>query len=286
MRLLAGVALAALASAFYNLGLVVQAQAARVEPAGSGLGVGLIVRLLRRSRWLVGTALVTLGWPLQALALLFAPLTVVQPALAVGLVLPLAAAARLGDPVRRRDVWAVAAVIAGVALLVVAAPPRETRASTWAVVVALAALGGVAVLAPLVARGRARGSALVVAAGLAFSGNAVATKLASDVFARHAWLVLVAWAVVALVAGVLGTAAETGALQLRSAGGVAAVVFALETAVPVALAPLLFGERWGGSWWGVVARTGGIVLALAGAADLTRAVPHPAPPPNAPATSS
>jgi len=38
----------------------------------------LIGFLLRRRRWLLGTALGILGWPLQALALAFAPLALVQ----------------------------------------------------------------------------------------------------------------------------------------------------------------------------------------------------------------
>ena len=41
----------------------------------------LIGFLLKRPRWVAGTVLGILGWPLQLLALSFAPLVIVQPAL-------------------------------------------------------------------------------------------------------------------------------------------------------------------------------------------------------------
>lgn len=276
MALLAGVALAAGASLLYNLGLVVQAEAARREPTGSGLDGRLLVRLLGRARWLAGTGLVVAGWPLQALALTRAPLTVVQPALAVGLVLPLAVGAlRLGERVRARDVAAVAAVAAGVSLVVASAPPRSDETSTWLRTgVALAVVATLTAGALVLARSsRHRGQALVAAAGLAFAGASLATKLLADDFARHTWLPLVGWGAATAVAGGVGTLAETNALQVRSAGGVAALVFSLETVVPVALSPLLFGETWGASAGAVAARAAGLALAVAGAVELTRAGP-------------
>ena len=283
MRLAGGVLLAAFASLLYNLGLVIQAEAARRERRSVGLDAALVARLFRRARWLTGTILVAAGWPFQALALGFAPLTVVQPTLAVGLGVPLLAAARLGDRVRPRDVGAVAAVAAGVSLVAVAAPARETHWATGRVVVALAALAAAAVAAALLARSeRAHGTGLVLGAGFAFAGGALVTKLLADAVSAASWAVAVVAGVLAIAAGLLGTTAQTGALQRRSAGVVAAVVFALETVVPVALAPLLYGERWAGSAAGTTIRAAGLALAIAGAVDL--AVTHPAE--QASATSS
>jgi drug/metabolite transporter (DMT)-like permease len=275
MRLAAGVALAAAASLLYNLGLVVQTEAARREAQSVGLDAALVARLFRRTRWLAGTILVAAGWPFQAAALAFAPLTVVQPTLAVGLFVPLLAATRLGDRVRSRDVRAVAAVAAGVSLVVAAAPARETHWATGPVVAALALLAAAAVAATTLVRAEpAHGAALVVGAGLAFAGGALVTKLVADAATARSWVVAAVAAVLAIAAGLLGTTAQTGALQRRSAGGVAAVVFSLETVLPVALAPVLFGERWSGSAGGAAVRVAGLALAIAGAVDL--AATHPA----------
>ena len=54
-------------------------------PTGAHAAARAARRLVRRSRWLLGTGLSILGFPLQFIALLLAPLVVVQPALAAGL---------------------------------------------------------------------------------------------------------------------------------------------------------------------------------------------------------
>ena len=82
--LLLGVTAACAASTMYNLGIALQAIEARVSPPELGMRLSLVAGLLRRPRWLAGTLLTILGWPLQTAALLLAPLTVVQPALAFG----------------------------------------------------------------------------------------------------------------------------------------------------------------------------------------------------------
>ena len=83
--------------------------------------------LLRRARWLLGTGLSILGWPLQVLALLLAPLVVVQPALAVGLVVLLFAAQRLlHEHAGRYEYLAMSAIVVGVIGSGLFAPPRST----------------------------------------------------------------------------------------------------------------------------------------------------------------
>ena len=49
-------------------------------PEEHGLRLSLLLRLLRRPRWLAGAAMNFLGWPLQTVALLLAPLTSCSPA--------------------------------------------------------------------------------------------------------------------------------------------------------------------------------------------------------------
>ena len=85
------------------------------------------------------TALGLLGWPLEIAALLLAPLTVVQPCLASGLVLLLwLGATRLGEAPGRREALAVAAIVIGLAGVAWAAPARGTEyAGIGAIVAAL-----------------------------------------------------------------------------------------------------------------------------------------------------
>ena len=75
----------------------------------------LMTHLLRRPLWVGATALSLVGWPLQILALAQAPLTLVQPVLALGLLLLLVLGVRiLGERWGRREIAAVVLIIASV----------------------------------------------------------------------------------------------------------------------------------------------------------------------------
>src|ERR1700740_2541737 len=100
--LVLGIGAAVGASTLYSLGITLQAMDARQAPHGEHLRLALARRLVRRSRWLLGTGMSILGWPLQVVALLLAPLVVVQPALAGGPLVLMALAQRiLGVHARR-----------------------------------------------------------------------------------------------------------------------------------------------------------------------------------------
>lgn len=275
MHLLTGVALAGAASALYNLGLLLQAEAARRDPAQHAVTPALLGRLAQRRRWIAGSAIAALGWPLQALALTRAPLTVVQPTLSVGLVLPLALGARLlREPVRHRDILFVALLAVGVSLLAVAAPPRTTAtASIPALAATLAALAVVVLLAfGLTLRpGRLdRGLLMIVAAGVAFALASMTTKLLADALSRRAWLGALLWGLASAAAGGAGLLGEMSALQKRSSSNVASLVFALETIVPVALSPLLFGEVGNANATTLVLRAVALATTVVAAISLTR----------------
>src|SRR3954466_15231123 len=121
-----GVVLACVASCLFNGGIALQALEARATPAELGLRLSLIGQLIRRRRWLAGIGLHALAVPTQTVALLLAPLTVVQPADASGLLLLLFLGARvLGERVGPREIGAVVALIGGIVVLTLAAPKRE-----------------------------------------------------------------------------------------------------------------------------------------------------------------
>src|SRR3954454_6301382 len=110
-----GIVAAVIASLLYNTSIALQAREAREVPQEHGLRPSLLGRLLRNRRWLGATALGLLGWPFEIAALLLAPLTVVQPCLASGLLLLLwLGVTRLGERPGRRELIAVAAIVVGI----------------------------------------------------------------------------------------------------------------------------------------------------------------------------
>ncbi len=85
-----GLALALLATTAYNSGLIVEKQALGQLPVLRGRRiVSLALSLLTAPRWLAGFALMLCGLALQVLALMFAPVTVVQPVIAGGVAIVL-----------------------------------------------------------------------------------------------------------------------------------------------------------------------------------------------------
>src|SRR5215210_6067352 len=120
-----GFAVAVGAAACYEASYAMQALEARSVGSTHELRASLLVRLARRPRWLAAIALALLGWGLQIAALGLAPLTLVQPTLALGLLLLLYLSHRvLGEPVSRRDVLGVIAITVGVAAIGLSAPER------------------------------------------------------------------------------------------------------------------------------------------------------------------
>jgi drug/metabolite transporter (DMT)-like permease len=134
-----GIAAAVGASLLYNTSIALQALEAREVPGEHGLRPSLLGRLLRNRRWLGATAVGLLGWPFEIAALLLAPLTVVQPCLASGLLLLLwLGATRLGERPGRRELAAVAAIVVGIGGVAWAAPDRATdHAGAAAIALAL-----------------------------------------------------------------------------------------------------------------------------------------------------
>ncbi len=241
----------------------------------------LLGKLVRNPRWLGATALGFSGWPLEIVALLLAPLTVVQPCLASGLVLLLwLGTTRLGERPGLRELVAVAAIAVGVAGVAWAAPARTTEhAGTVALVLALA-LVAAPTIAPYALRGRIRrlppgGAAnvgwtgglatlMVLSAGCGYAWTAIATKLLTDELVAGALVVAIGWLATAALSEGLALLSEMSALQRRRATHVAPMVFAVQVLVPVLLAPLLFGEAWGATPLGGVALVGSMALAVAG----------------------
>jgi drug/metabolite transporter (DMT)-like permease len=273
VSLLLGIAAAAAASTLYSLGIAVQALDARETDVDHGLRVKLIGDLLRRRRWVAGTGMTVLGWPLQLLALSFAPLVIVQPALAAGLIVLLLVAQRmLAEAAGPREVLAVGAIVAGVAGMAILAPGRSTHhPSHLALAVALVVLG-LACCLPYLLRmiGRPRPVVTMLGAGFCFAWSGLVTKLVSDALAGRHWGTALAWALATGVASGIGLLSEMSALQVRPAIQVAPVVFVVQTVVPVALAAVLLDEGFFATAYSGVPLLACLGVLLAGATVLAR----------------
>jgi drug/metabolite transporter (DMT)-like permease len=259
-----GAVAALAATALFSAGLVLQAiETRRVDP-GHSLHLSLFARLIDRPRWLLGTALTVLGFPLHVSALLLAPLTVVQPALSAGLLILLAVGARTpGENVGRQEVVGIVAIIVGVGGMTFTAPdraPLETR--TGALAAALIALAAVTLFPYALARMRdatdpSFATLATFAAGAAYAFSGITTKLVADSLGDGTWQAAVGWIAATAAVGGLGFLGQLTALQRRSVTQVGPVIYVVPVIVPVLLAPFVTGEDWSSTPLG-----GGVLIAF------------------------
>lgn len=261
---------AAVANAF---AVVFQAAEARESPVAEGGRLSLLVRLARRPRWLVGTGLLVVAWPLQILALGLAPITVVQPTLSASqLVLLGIARVQLGERVGRLETLGALAIVLGVSAVVAAAPrhsirdPAAGRVAVPLVVVGVAAIGAY-LLFRLQPRARL---SVVIGAGLAYAWVDFVNKLLANDISKGDWVLAGVWLGVTIAFGALAFLEETTALQVRPAVTVSPVIGAVQDPLPVVMALWAGVEVWGSASHRVAPLAVGLALVTAGGALLGR----------------
>lgn len=270
-----------------NLAVVLTALEARRQPAAQSLRVGLLVSLVKRPLWRLAAVLDLGGWALKTAALLVAPLTVVAPAMALGLfVLVVFSAVVLKEPPRATSLIGIALLAGGVALVALHSPPREVTiagAVPWIICAGVLLAGALWVFVA-----RARGIVvdvrlIAVACGCAWALNGILSKLMADSIDSSRWALLGLALGSAFAVGGVGYLAKTSALQAGEATTVESIVGVVNTLVPVALAPVLFGEDWPTDPGAAAQLTAGLVLVGIGVWLLARttarslARPRPVP---------
>ncbi len=244
----AGLGLALLASTLFNVGIVLQAVDARVAPRALGYRVRLLGRLFRRPRWVLGFALGIVGIAPQVVAYSRAPFVVVQPTLAVGLLLVLALGVYLlGESVGDQEIVGVVAIIGGIALVAWGAPPHSESHRGGIAVIAVVAFLAAGGLAPFAVRGTRfdTGMLAILAAGFGFGATNVATKLLGDDLSLGHYANATAWGAVGVVMGVAAQIANMTAFQRRAATTVVPISTSVQTFLPIVLEPLFLHEQWG-----------------------------------------
>jgi uncharacterized membrane protein len=261
------------ASLLFNVGIALQALEARAAPAEQGLRVSLLTHLIKRRRWLIGLLLGGLGVPLEILAFAEAPFVVVEPILAVGLLVLLALGVRvLGETVQVTALLGVIAIIGGTVLVAWGAPTHsEAHRGAVAVVGVMAALV-LASLVPFPLRGTRFDRALVpnLASACGFAATNVATKLMGDNLNRGHYANFALWLVVALMTGVVATLTGMTALQRREATVVVPISTAVQTFLPIALEPLFLQERLSTAELGGSVLLAGLVVMVIGTVLVSR----------------
>src|SRR5882724_2616004 len=234
-----GLAAALVASVLFNVGMALQALEARRAPRSLALKGSLLLSLLRRPLWVLGSALGVLG-------------------IAVWL---------LDERVGWAELVGVAAMAGGIGFVAWGAPSHvETHRDGLAVILVAAGLCAAAFAPWLVPRQRRLElpMLLVVASGCGFAASNVATKLASDDVGLHHIPNGVAWAVVVALAGIAAVLAQMTAFQVRPATVVIPVGFAVQTFLPIVLEPLFLRERLASMAYDGAPVIAGLVLLLVG----------------------
>jgi drug/metabolite transporter (DMT)-like permease len=236
----------------YALASVLQQRAASEEPPELSLRLGLLVALVKRPMWLLGTVVDGGAYFLEAASLALGSLIVVQPLLVTGLLwaLPLATIGNAGKVTRREWIPAIALVV-GLAVFVVVGDPGGGRSQASGLAWVLTAVGLTVpiAIAVIAARGAAPGRrALLLAfgAGCVYGMTAALTKSTLDVLEHDGWGVFAHWQPYVLVSvGVLGFLLNQSAFQ---AGHLAASLPAMAITDPVigsVIGVTLFGESVG-----------------------------------------
>jgi len=266
-----GIACALAASLLFYVGIALQALEARRAPRQRALRPALLATLLRKPVWVLGLLLGLLGVPPQVVALATAPFVVVQPLLAVGLLLLLVLGSRMfQETVRLPDWLAVTAIIGGIVLVSISAPPHsETHRGGAAVIGVVVGLSVAGLLPLLRVRGLTSPIAVMLACGFGFAATNVAVKLLGDDVGLRHWPNAAAWAAAAAVDGVAATLTNMSAFQVLPATLVVPVTTAVQTFLPIVLEPLFLRER-PPSPLEAAALVGGLALALSGTIQLGR----------------
>ncbi len=250
MRYGTSILCALLAAVSFAFAAVMQQESTQTVSAEKSLHVGLLLDLLHRPKWLLGGLSMLAGFGLQAVALAFGPVAVVQPIV----VLELAFAIPFGIFRRCRRAgyreWAgILAVVSGVTIFLLSAQPgkgiQNPPTTDWvASLVPVVAVAALAVVVGGARRGPTRAMFLGSAAGLAFGILSVLTKAVTHLLSINLGRAFVTWQVYAAIA--VGIAALVVSQSAYQAGPLAysmPFVGVLEPLVAVVIGDVVLGEQ-------------------------------------------
>ena len=276
-----GVAAAVVAGCLYNLAVVVQKSQAELV---SESGVAILGSLMARPFWLLGVALQMLGLVFHGFALAEAPITIVQPIVASGIVfLVLFAALILRERPSWRELVGMLLAVSGVSLLAIRVHGPAVLAPLDGEDFAYAVLSAAALAALLQRFGRSgrvastgvRAALIGGAAGVGQGMSDAMNRLAGAWFEPSGWIpptwLLCAALVLLLLFGLQGFVAAQNAFQRYRANTVVPCIVTAQLFVPVAMAIILFGQPGPRDGTDAVIWSLALLLTLSGIFALSRA---------------
>jgi drug/metabolite transporter (DMT)-like permease len=270
--------LLSLACAFVaNLGFFYKYRGANEVPAVTVRHPLRSIRALFSSKWFtVGMIVAVASWLLHVGALALAPMSVVQVALAGGVVLIAVMADRLfGFKVGRRQwagLWLMAGGLVLLGLSLPAMHGADSRFSDAAMIsfeAGLFGLGGLLIMGPRMGgRAEHHGVMLGAAAGILFGVSDVSIKALTGIVGAHGVLgvILSPWLAVALAASIVAFYASARGLQDGDAVPVIAVTGTAANIAGIAGGIVVFGDPVAGSAVGIVCQSLAFVAVVVAAA--------------------
>ncbi|MDG4787436.1 DMT family transporter [Micromonospora sp. WMMD1102] len=244
------IALGLASAAFFAVSSVLEQQAAKRERPTRTIDPRLLIRLLHRRLWLFGSTADAFGTVLQALALRFGALALVEPLLVSGLfmAIPLEAAIERRRP-HRRDLLVVLLGVVGLTGFLLAANPRggvtEPKTLAWiGVTVAVGTLVTICLLVAWRTQDATRGLMLGIATGLLYAMAAALVKTVIEKLPEQPGEIFTNWHVYALV--LVGGTALTLNQNAFQGGPIAAPLTAIALLDPfggVLIGVFAFEER-------------------------------------------
>jgi drug/metabolite transporter (DMT)-like permease len=270
--------LLALACAFVtNLGFFYKHRGANEAPTVTVRHPLRSARALYASKWFTLGMIIAVGsWGLHVTALALAPMSVVQVALAGGVVLIAVMADRLfGFRVGRRQwlgLWLMAAGLMLLGLTLPAMHGADSHFSQAAMIsfeAGLFGLGGLLIVGPRIGGpAEHHGVMLGAAAGVLFGVSDTAIKALTGIVGAHGLfaLLLSPWLAVALLASIVAFYASARGLQGSEAVPVIAVTGTAANIAGIAGGIVVFGDPMAASPAGIVLQALAFVLVIAAAA--------------------
>lgn len=270
------------AAACYGLTAVLQHRATRAIPKRGALRPRLLLDLVVEPVWVASIGANIAGTVLQAVALRFGPLIMVQPLLVTGLLFTavFGAAMHRHRPDRVLLAGAVCCVI-GLAIFLVLAQPSQGRDTLSLVsMVPLVIALGVVVAGCLMASSRGHGLvpalAMALATGVLYGVTACFIKVVAAEFSKTPTAPLHGWALYALcVVGPVGFLLSQNAFQASPAASpILAVLTTVDPVVAIVVGRLWLGEEVHLGLLELTGQVGALAVMTAGIALLAQRAPH------------
>jgi drug/metabolite transporter (DMT)-like permease len=262
--------LALLAALSFALGSVLQQKGTLETDAAEG-DPRFLKEILRKPVWLIGGTLQIAGWVLQAAALNYGSLAVVQSLCALSLVFALPLGARLtNQKVGRRSVLGALATLVGIIAFVAVGQPQggTSQPTTSAWLISIVLIAGLVILLGRSAnrqRGAAAAAMFATAAGLSYAFQAAVTKLFVTLIGSGVVALLASWTTYALVLSALvGFALQQSALKTGFLAPAMAASNATTLIVSVLLGVVVFNETLSNGQGRLLPAIIGLVLAVVG----------------------